>query len=255
MQPLAPDAKDTLEREGWLVVPGLLPVDQLQSLLEATERLEQEAATFDRNRLLRGVSFELQTATGRRGEPPVFPGALRKIRFPSKRERAFADVRRAPVILQTLDALGLPTPKCLVDQLNFKLPRVGTGFPFHQDTYFVPGASKDRIGRHGGMNLIIALDPADAGNGGFEVLGRTHHHEVPFTYDRASTNEGVFDETHRQLVPLAPGDALFFHPMLAHGSGPNRSDRRRRLLTLWFRGGGSAVHAGGKERPLPTSQA
>lgn len=233
------------------MVPGLLPPSQVRALLEATERLEAEAATFDRNRLLRGVSFELQTATGRRGEPPVFPGALRKIRFPSKRERAFADLRRDAKLLTALDALGLPTPKCLVDQLNFKLPRVGTGFPFHQDTYFVQGASKGRIDRHGGMNLIIALDPADEGNGGFEVLGRTQHEEVAFTYDRASTNEGVFDETHRRLVPLQPGDALFFHPRLAHGSGPNRSDRRRRLITLWFRGGGSSVRAGGRERPLP----
>jgi len=36
---------------------------------------------------------------------------------------------------------------------------------------------------------------------------------------------------------LQPGDAVLFDPFLAHGSGPNRSDRRRRLITLWFVGG------------------
>lgn len=250
MPSLPPDARETYEREGWYVVRSLFGPAQLATLIAATERLEAEAAAFECNQLHRGVSFELQTVTGRLGDPPVFPGALRRIRFPSKRERAFADLRSDAGLFKTLGQLGLPTPKCMVDQLNYKLPRVGTGFPFHQDTYFVQGTSKSRIERHGGMNLIIALDPADADNGGFEVLGRTHHHEVAFTYDRASMNEGVFDETHRALIPLEPGDTLFFHPMLAHGSGPNRSDRRRRLVTLWFRGGGSPVYAGGKPHPL-----
>jgi ectoine hydroxylase-related dioxygenase (phytanoyl-CoA dioxygenase family) len=55
-------------------------------------------------------------------------------------------------------------------------------------------------------------------------------------YDSSQTNEGVFDETHRTVTPLEPGDAVFFHPMLAHGSGANRSERPRRLVTLWFVG-------------------
>lgn len=251
MPTLPTDAREVFEREGWYVARSLFAEPQLTSLLEATERLELEAADFDRNRLLRGVSFELQTATGRRGEPPVFPGALRKIRFPSKRERPFQQLRSDAVLFDALAQLGLPTPKCMVDQLNFKLPRVGTGFPFHQDTYFVQGTSKSRIERHGGINLVIALDAADPGNGGLEVLGRTHSHEVAFTYDRASTNEGIFDESHRARLSLAPGDTLFFHPLLAHGSSHNRSDRQRRVVTMWFRGGGSTVRAGGKARPLP----
>ena len=250
--PLLPaDAREIFEREGWYVARYFFAGEQITSLLDASKRLEAEAADFDRNRLLRGVSFELQTATGRRGEPPVFLGALRKIRFPSKRESAFQALRSNPTLFQALDELGLPTPKCMVDQINFKLPRVGTGFPFHQDTYFVQGTSKTRIERHGGINLVIALDHADEGNGGLEVLGRTHHSEVAFTYDRASTNEGVFDETHRTALALEPGDTLFFHPLLAHGSGNNRSDRHRRVVTRWFRGGGSTVRAGGKQRPLP----
>lgn len=251
MPVLPADAREIFEREGWYVARYLFGGEQIASLISATKRLEEESSSFDRNRLLGGVSFELQTATGRRGEPPVFHGALRKIRFPSKRESAFQALRSDPLLFKALGELGLPTPKCMVDQLNFKLPRVGTGFPFHQDTYFVQGTSKTRIERHGGVNLVIALDHADEGNGGLEVLGRTHDREVEFTYDRASTNEGVFDETHRTLVALAPGDTLFFHPLLAHGSGNNRSDRNRRVVTMWFRGGGPTAQPGGKPRAIP----
>ena len=239
---LPPDAKMTLEREGWLLVPRFLDMKTVAGLARASEELEQSARTIVRDTVTLGVGFEVQSVTGRRGEPAVQPGALRKISFPSKGQPVFANLRRDRGLLTALAQLGVTAPRCLVDQVNFKLPRLGTGFPFHQDAAFVVGATQGRLERHGGINLVIALDPADAENGGFEVLGRTHLNGlVEFKYDLASMNGGVFDETHRQLPPMQPGDAVLFHPLLAHGSGPNLSDRPRRLVTLWFRGGGPAL--------------
>ena len=98
-----------------------------------------------------------------------------------------------------------------------------------------------------GANSVVALDPSDAGCGGFEVLGRTHGgclQNLRGRYDTGSDNAGLFDASHRACPALAPGDALFFHPMLAHGSGPNASGRRRRIATLWYVGG----HADGEEQ-------
>ncbi|MFZ5442748.1 MAG: phytanoyl-CoA dioxygenase family protein [Myxococcota bacterium] len=242
--------------EGWLHVPGLLDAATVQALLEATERLAQTAKDLTRDALVLGVGFEVQSASGRKGEPAVFPGALRKISFPSKGAAAFSNLRLDRRVLGVLADLGLAAPKCLVDQVNLKLPRVGTGFPFHQDLAFLMGKTRGRIERFGGVNLVIALDPADAENGAMEVLGRTHRAPLAdLTYDASASNEGVFDETHRVLVPLAPGDALVFHPVLAHGSGLNRSERQRRLVTLWYRGGGpeaSSPRAKGRApRTLP----
>lgn len=241
---LPPDARATLEREGWLFVRQFIDARTVRTLLEASRVLEASAASFERDTVVLGVGFEVQSETGRRGEFAVSPGALRKIAFPSKGQPVFADLRRDRHLLHALSQLGLEAPKCLVDQINFKLPRRGTGFPFHQDAHFVVGATQGRLERHGGLNLVIALDDADASNGGFEVLGRTHQSGLKtFPYDLASMNEGIFDETHRTLVPMQPGDAVLFHPLLAHGSGPNRSDRPRRLITMWFRGGGPAIKA------------
>ena len=217
----------------------------VSKLLRASEAMEASASDITRDTVKLGVGFEVQSASGRRGEPAVAPGALRKIAFPSKGQPVFADLRRDRGLLQALAELGLDAPKCLVDQVNFKLPRLGTGFPFHQDAHFVVGATQGRLERHGGLNLVIALDPADAENGGFQVLGRTHLKGlIDFPYDHTSMNEGVFDETHRVLVSMQPGDAVLFHPLLAHGSGPNLSDRPRRLVTLWYRGGGPALIKG-----------
>jgi phytanoyl-CoA hydroxylase len=252
---LSPDDRAAYEREGWLLVRQLIDAATVQALLEATHELTDAARDFTSDRLLRGVGFEMQSKSGRKNEPAVFPGALRKITFPSKGATAFSNIRRDPRVLSMLAQLGLAAPKCLVDQVNLKLPRVGTGFPFHQDLHFLMGKTRGRIERHGGINLVIALDPCDAENGAMEVLGRTHGALVELaSYDAASSNEGVFDQAHRRLVPLEPGDALVFHPLLAHGSGVNRSERQRRLVTLWYRGGGpeaSAPRAAGRTpRPV-----
>lgn len=227
----------TLEREGWLHVPALLDAQTVSALLEGSQALEASAATVTHDTLVRGVGYEVQSVSGRKGEEAVAPGVLRKITSPSKAQWAFTQLRTDPRVLEVLTLAGLQNPKCLVDQINFKPARVGTGFPFHQDAKFLIGKTQGRIETHGGLNLVIALDPADAGNGAFEVLGRTHTGGlIDFPYDMVNLNEGLFDERHRTVCVMQPGDAVFFHPRLAHGSGPNRSDRPRRLVTLWYVG-------------------
>lgn len=236
--PLPPDARETYEREGWLLARGLLGLAQVKALLLAAEVLEQGAKELTRDTTIRGVVYELQSKSGRKGDPPVAPGALRKIGFPSKSQGAYAALRSDPRILLAAEQLGLTQPRVHLDQVNYKLPRVGTGFPFHQDASFLVGKSRGRIERLGGLNLVIALDRAGADNGGFEVLGRTHRGGlVDVPYDTSTMNEGLFDESRRELVTMEPGDAVLFHPHLAHGSGPNRSDRPRRLVTLWLLNG------------------
>ena len=226
------------QREGWLLVPGLLDPAKVDALLAATIELERVAAQFERDTHVHRVFFQMQSESGRRGEPAIFPGALRKITSPSSGSPAFDRLRRDPKVMAALESCGLAAPQCLVDQVNLKLPRVGSGFPFHQDESFLFGDALRSVQRFGGVNLVIALDPSDAENGGFEVLGRTHTGALlDATYDFSTMNAGVFDESHRVLAPLSPGDALLFHPRLAHGSGPNRSERARRLITLWFGGG------------------
>ncbi|MCB9689415.1 MAG: phytanoyl-CoA dioxygenase family protein [Alphaproteobacteria bacterium] len=229
------------EREGWFVVRALLDPRTVAALHEATDALEAMAASFEQDTSVRGTFFELQSASGRKREPALAPGLLRKITGPSKAQPPFARLHTDPRVRGLVVGLGLSDPRCVIDQVNLKAPRVGTGFPYHQDAGFLFGDARERLERSGGAHLVIALDPADAGNGGFEVLGRTHrvpredlsdgHH-----YDTSTRNEGVFDERFREVPSLAPGDAVVFHPWLAHGSGPNLSDRRRRLVTMWWVG-------------------
>ena len=240
--------------EGWVAVAGVLTPDEVAALQAASDALTAGVAALEASERRGGVYYEVQTASGRKREPAVAPGVLRKITNPSARSPPFAALREHPRVLRLAAALsGVAAPVCVVDQVTTKAGGgVGTGFPWHQDASFLFGDAARRLAAHGGVNCVLALDASHARNGGFEVLGRTHAGPVldlHGRYDASGDGGGLFDEAHRAAPTLAPGDAIFFHPRLAHGSGANTSARARRLATLWFVGGGAppAADAAGED--------
>jgi phytanoyl-CoA hydroxylase len=228
---------ERFERDGWALVPGFLTPREVDALRSASDELASKGAHLLADAEIDGARYQVQTASGRRGERAIVPGALRKITFASSASEEVALLRNDRRVLKLMESVGVTSPRWIVDQINLKAPRVGTGFPWHQDVAFVAWQQRDAIAKHGGANLVIALDRADEGNGGFEVLSGTHTSgAVTFDYDTADSNAGVFDESRRTLIALDPGDAVVFHPHLAHGSGPNPSPLPRRLVALWFIG-------------------
>ena len=230
--------REHFEREGWALIERFLTVRDVESLRSASDELASKGAHLVADAEIDGARYHVQSASGRRGEDAIHPGALRKITFASSASVEVALFRNDRRVLKLIETVGVSSPRWIVDQINLKAPRVGTGFPWHQDSAFVAWQQRDAIAKYGGANLVIALDRADEVNGGFEVLSGTHAGGVVnFDYDTSHTNAGVFDESRRTLIPLDPGDAVIFHPHLAHGSGPNASPLQRRLVALWFIGG------------------
>ena len=232
-----PTIREQFDRDGWVFVPRLLRPREVEALRRASDELAAKGAHLTADAEIGGARYQVQSASGRRGERAIAPGVLRKITFASSASEEVGLLRNDRRVLKLMEAVGVTSPRWIVDQINLKAPRVGTGFPWHQDVAFVAWQQRDAILQYGGANLVIALDRADQENGGFEVLSGTHlHGAVKFDYDTSVANAGVFDESRRTLVPLDPGDAVIFHPHLAHGSGPNPSSLPRRLVALWFIG-------------------
>ena len=225
-----------------MCVREVLDALTLDALHRATDELEAEAreAAVVRSERRGGAFFEVQSASGRKQEPAAQPGLLRKITNPSKRHRAFTDLRNSRELRHLAASLaGLRSVRCTNDQINFKAPGLGTGFPFHQDASFLFGHARRALQMYGGVNIVLALDESNESNGGFAVLGGTHRGglvDLHGVYDTSTTGSERFDTSRKCVEPMQPGDALFFHPLLAHGSGPNTSTRRRRIATLWYVG-------------------
>jgi phytanoyl-CoA hydroxylase len=86
----------------------------------------------------------------------------------------------------------------------------------------------------------IAIDDADAENGGLIVVPGSHRLEIQCPDDAdpsvSFTSGGLQppDDLDRVQTELQAGDVLFFHGSLIHGSNPNRSAGFRRSLIFHY---------------------
>jgi ectoine hydroxylase len=136
------------------------------------------------------------------------------------------------------DRVGLWT-----DKLNFKPPREGSGFQWHQDSPYWAHACGhlDRL-----PNVMLALDDADESNGCFRVVRGSHRRGML----PGRQGEGVlgplftdprhFDPAAQVAAAMPAGSLFFFSPHTVHGSEPNRSDRARRAMVLTYQPAGFA---------------
>jgi phytanoyl-CoA hydroxylase len=119
-----------------------------------------------------------------------------------------------------------------------KPPNVDGRHPLHQDLLYFPFRPVDSI-----VATWTALEPVTKENGCLVVVPGSHHgellrHENP---DWEHLNGGYFgaqdvDELKAKRVHLEmdPGDTVFFHPVLLHGSGRNRTQNFRRAISAHY---------------------
>jgi len=109
-------------REGWVVVRGVVSRAVVDALQLATDALEASVADVTASTTRFGVFFEVQSRSGRKGEPARSPGALRKVSSPGKRHAAFARLTRDARVLEVVERVcGVRDgAKCVVHQVNFK---------------------------------------------------------------------------------------------------------------------------------------
>jgi hypothetical protein len=131
-------------------------------------------------------------------------------------------------------------PACLFkDKLIFKAPGA-MGYGLHQDYISWPSFPESFV------TVIVAIDPASAGNGATEVFPGFHktgslsprdgmYHEL--TAEQVDLTRGV-------MLDLDAGDVAIFSGFTPHRSGPNRSSDWRRLAYLSY----NAISEGGEQR-------
>jgi hypothetical protein len=144
------------------------------------------------------------------------------------RSEQFVDVHAGLRELLTsgamLDAAGalLGEPAVLYkEKINHKLPG-GAGYSAHQDAPAYP-----LIATH--VSAMIAIDDADADNGGLEVVSSCFDRLLP-TDERGCVAPSIQASLDWEAVSVPAGATLWFHSRTPHRSGPNRSPRPRRAL-------------------------
>ncbi len=149
----------------------------------------------------------------------------------------FDGYAKHPKLLDWVEAFVGPDVKSIHNMLINKPPGVDGRHPLHQDLLYFPFRPADRI-----VATWTALEPCTRENGCLVVVPGTHkgellEHELPdwdyvnFLYVGV---KGMGEKTQRIHLEMEPGDTVFFHPILLHGSGQNRSSGFRRAISAHY---------------------
>lgn len=205
---------DRFERSGWVTLPGILSLAQLDSLRSWTDQIDQcqedgwlkyyEISSEGRKVLSRIENF-------------IQPGC--PIEFL---------VQSSAPLLGLLAGLFQDEPVLFKDKVNLKPPG-GGAYTVHQDAPAYRG-----FGISDFITAMVAIDDATVANGCLE-----------FAAGPRVTRELELDETGQvapqELVnlrfepaPIRSGDIVVFDGLTPHRSAPNSSGSARRALFLTF---------------------
>lgn len=198
-------------RDGWLVLPRVLPAEQIESLRIAVSSVAAWAVEDGP-----GLHHFEQTAAG-----AVLARSEDFVLHHEGLRRFITEGLISSVLEQLFDE-----PSVLFkEKINYKHPG-GGGFAPHQD------ASAYRFVNHH-ISCMVPLDPATEASGCLHVAQGYESGQLP-TDERGR----IQDETARGLdwqpVPLEPGDLLFFDSYTPHYSDTNTTDGSRRAAYLTY---------------------
>jgi ectoine hydroxylase-related dioxygenase (phytanoyl-CoA dioxygenase family) len=225
---LAAAQLDQFHRDGFLAIRGLIAADEIATIRETFMTAAADGPVPGLSDLPRGV-------TG--GNDPL----SRYPRMMHPHKHADKDVGRLamrymldPRLRLILADLFGEEPFACQSMFYFKPPGA-RGQDLHQDNFYL------RVKPGNCMAAWIAVDDADAGNGGMMCVPQTAMLDIAcpeqsdpslsFTTEHVEPPPGLEPE----MMQLRAGDVLFFNGSVIHGSTPNTSiDRFRRSLIFHY---------------------
>jgi phytanoyl-CoA hydroxylase len=229
---LTTEQKQQFDRDGFLAIRGLFSAAEIEEIrgtfmemakdgpvpgLSDVPKAREGAPASSNDPLLR---YPRMMHPHKHQDKPVGPLAMRYMRDP----------RLKPILAELFGE----DPFACQSMFYFKPPGA-RGQDLHQDNFYLrvkPGTC---------MAAWIAVDDADAGNGGMMCVPQTATLEVAcpekadpalfFTTEHVEPPPGLAPE----MMELKAGDVLFFNGSVIHGSTPNTSaDRFRRSLIFHY---------------------
>ena len=221
---MTPDEKQCWKRDGYFVREKVFSPgenDQLRRVAEdvVAGKREMPLAHIDQNALVRDGKDERAGIYG-----------MHKIHHPSCYIPEFlARVRDPRLTDPLLDILG-PDILGINNLFIWKAPKIGLGFPWHQDKFYFGKRFKTATT----VGTWTAIDPADRDNGCLYVIPGSHKRAISEHDDIAGSQQNEFKlardarDEDGIAVEVPPGAVIWFHSHLLHKSTYNHSRRFRR---------------------------
>jgi len=231
---LSAEQRRFYEKNGFLVIKRLYPESDLEKYRQRFVAIANgEIERAPTMTMMRDVAIAKQKGKGEM--------AITKLQDWQDDEVLFSycnDPHIAPIV----EAIIGPSFKSVHTMLINKPPDVGLGssrHPLHQDLWYFPFRPADliccswtamqRITRENGC---LCVDPGTH-------KGSLFKHEYPkdgIVNKAYHGIQGLTEDDTKTLVHLEmdPGDTVFFHPLLIHGSGRNNSKGYRKAISCHY---------------------
>lgn len=252
MAVISTDAKRQYEVEGYTLARGLIAPSLLAPIREVLLGFAEDYQGFPPQNHFQ--ILDPRKYRGKSGDP--IPAGVQR---PASHSPAFAAVADHPDLQAAMaDLLGGPvrrhTDQALIKWGWLTEGQGGRSY-YHQDSYYW------RLAPRLGANAWIALDEVGAGAIALAIMPGTHRdwtlleHEHYYDdpalcsylehkpFQRHRIPESQVDYSREVLVPMQPGDALFFTNFTWHRSEPNCSGRPLSAYAIAYRlaDGGNAA--------------
>lgn len=227
-----PDQIDHYNREGYVVYPDFISVDDLSRLQAEIDRVSE------------GNTKESHDSTRMEMEPNQSPDGtlVRRIYEPCTFYQPYRDFSESTALLDCVEQLFGPNLLFHYSKINMKPQNIGSVVEWHQDLSYYPLTNRDSV------SILFYLDDTSEENGCLKVIPRRH--TAPLM---SHSTEGFFrgkvteevDDADAVLLEGTGGTAIFMSAMTPHASAINSSDRPRKTLILSYRAADAfPIHCG-----------
>lgn len=224
---LTPAELAHFHERGWVIKRRLIDSAAINALSGEIDGLHERMAAHAPDTV--NVSWE-------EGLPAGTPPRIRQLMGSEMVSPGIDAISRSEAILTVMRQLIGPDVYLFHSKLMMKAARDGSFTPWHQDFQYWQFESKAPTQ----VNCMLYIDGADAANGCLRMVDGSQRQGLqPITRMQAASFSiglpGDLDTyPDATLLPMEPGDAVFFGALVIHGSGPNTSDRHRRANTFAY---------------------
>jgi phytanoyl-CoA hydroxylase len=230
--------RQLFEENGFLLKRGLVPLERLDAYRQHFLRICSGEEDCGQMLVMRDV------AIAKSEESAPGQAAVTKLQDWQDDDVLF-DYCELPAVMRHVRCFVGPEARSVHTMLINKPPDPGSAtsrHPLHQDLYYFPFGPPDRI-----VCAWTAMERVHRGNGCLTVLPGSHRGEL-LAHDYPLWEGGVNKMYHgivdgalssaqveqRVHLEMEAGDTVFFHPLLVHGSGMNRTDGFRKAIACHY---------------------
>lgn len=234
---LTKEQRQFYEENGYLVIKKLVPEHHLQRYRERFEKICKGEIKVPMLTIMRDVAI---------AKTEFVPGqkAVTKIQNFQLDDELFSYCQ-LPEVVDYVEAIIGSNITAIHTMLINKPPDAGkktSRHPMHQDLHYFPMRPAEKI-----VCSWTAMQKVNRENGCLVVLPGTHKGKL-LQHDYPKWEGGVNKMYHgvRDYDPSMPrthlamesGDTVFFHPLLIHGSGMNRTEDFRKSISCHYANSG-----------------